>query len=739
MRDDLGTTIQYLKGVGPKIAAKLEKLGIETISDLIFYWPRKYIDYTAITQIKGLSNGIFNDQFSVFNQVSSFNIQTIKGKVLGVANKVTSRRQTQITEAVVEDGTGTIKLVWFNQPFLKQSLMAGSEWIFRGKVDYNSFTNEWTMEVLARVKEPCIVPIYPTTAGLSSNYIARLVGSLIDQYCPSLSTPLEINSARTLTSRPPVATSKNILGEFLPQDIITKYELLSLTAAIRQIHQPEDFNQIEAARRRLAFDELFLISLRSRLSKAELKHEQAPVIKFDEDKVRSFVNSLPYELTGDQRKATWQIIKDLNEEKPMNRLLNGDVGSGKTAVAAIASYAVIQSGYRVALMVPTEVLASQHYQTFCGLFSSKNISVGLLTSNSKKTTATQAGPQNANIIIGTHALLQKSVDLSNPGLIIIDEQHRFGVEQRRALLALGQKPKAEGKSPKPKSFGLKPSAEMRPHFLSMTATPIPRTLHLALFGDLDVSVINDKPKNRKEIKTRFVEPYNRTKAYDFIRRQISAGRQAFVVCPLIEESEEENTDLFGLDKKSVVKESERLQKEIFPEFKVAMLHGKMKPKEKDSILSDFATKKFDILVSTSVIEVGIDIPNATVMMIEDAERFGLAQIHQFRGRVGRGEYQSFCFLFSSTRSVKSIERLDSLEKISDGFKLAEIDLLTRGPGDVLGKLQSGRVELKMASFSDKITIEQAGTAAQSVIHDGIEKHHRLRERLAEFESSKHFE
>ncbi|OQA03172.1 MAG: ATP-dependent DNA helicase RecG [bacterium ADurb.Bin400] len=388
-------------------------------------------------------------------------------------------------------------------------------------------------------------------------------------------------------------------------------------------------------------------------------------------------------------------------------------------------------------MAPTEVLATQHYESFQKLFGRfPKVSIGLLTANFKRVN-NLGGPDaekkldkdrvlGAQIVIGTHALLQKNVEFEDLSLVIVDEQHRFGVAQRAALTGL---------------MGSSSDKDLhKPHFLSMTATPIPRTLHLALFGDLDLSLIQEKPKNRKEIKTRYVEPHNRDKAYEFIRKQIQAGRQVFVICPLIEEKEDEDkvvTDLFGLDKKSVVKEYERLSKEIFPEFRVAMLHGKMKPKEKDEILVDYYAGKYHILVSTSVIEVA----NASVMMIEDAERFGLAQIHQFRGRVGRGEHQSFCFLFSNTRSPLALRRLNSLESVADGFRLAEIDLETRGPGDMFGTLQSGQIELKMASFSDRILIEKASEAAARVIEEDrtLSQYSSLKQRFEVFEASKHFE
>lgn len=716
MESGLETKIQFLKGIGPKLAEKMHKLGIETIRDLIFYWPRTYLDYTNISSI------------SQINSISQ--IITIQARIIGISNKLTSRQRMKVMEAMAEDGSGTVKLIWFNQPFLAKLIRPGSEWIFRGKIDYDSFNQTLVMESPTRVKKPCIIPVYPTTAGLSSAYIARLIESL----------KLKVKS----------------LDDFLPEEIIKEYELVSLYEAITKIHTPVDFKAIDEARKRLAFDELFLIALRSRLAKDKLKQENAPTIKIDNKIIGEFVDKLPYELTGDQKKAVNDILSDIKgtvpmwgqstATKPMNRLLNGDVGSGKTVVAAIAAFTVANSGYKVLLMVPTEVLASQHFETFSKLFTDYDISVGLLTSNIKKVSKSWSGadqpsagtnkqvsktaktdPSQANIIIGTHALLQKNVNLENVGLVIVDEQHRFGVKQRALLKE-------------------KTDSQIKPHFLSMTATPIPRTLHLALFGDLDISVISEKPKNRKEIKTRFVEPQNRLKAYDFIRAHVKSGRQIFVICPLIEEKEGDelgitNYELWDQEKKSVMKEYNRLNGEVFPEYRVAMLHGKMKSKEKEEILSDFYHKKYDILVSTSVIEVGIDVPNATIMMIEDAEHFGLAQIHQFRGRVGRGEHQSFCFLFSNSNSQNALVRLHSLENVSDGFKLAEIDLEMRGPGDVFGTMQSGQLELKMAAFSDKMLIEDASKAASELVKTDahLDSYPTIRGKLAEFEASKHME
>jgi len=785
---ELGSKIQYLSGVGPKMAAKLNKLGIVTVSDLIFYYPRAYKDFTKIQRISEIRSLNYGETIS------------IRGKIIGIANKKTSRRHITVTEAVVEDESGSIKIVWFNQPFLTKILTVGREIILNGKFEYNFFSKEVVMESPERTLKPCIVPVYSETAGITSKYISRLVSSIkeqissIDEWLPEhlLHHPEFItryNSQEFKALKDCSCLSSGSQGDGIPKPIRQAqgvseiesqvrddsdgfrddkrgYDLLPIQTALLNIHFPQNSEMIDAARRRIAFDELLMIALRANLSKEELKKESAPKIEISDDQISRFTKSFPYELTGDQKKAAGQILKDLAKPVPMNRLLNGDVGSGKTVVAAIAAYGAIKAGFRVAVMCPTEILAQQHFKTFCGLFNDHNISVGVYTANFKDNfqfkisnlksisnsqiinkKQKESDILNSNIIIGTHALIQKDVELENLGLVVIDEQHRFGVKQRQALLEL------------------RTDEKLKPHFLSMTATPIPRTLHLALFGDLDLSVIREKPKDRKEIKTRFVESKNREKAYDFIRAHIEAGRQAFIICPLIEDKEISNDEflisnqisssksqvqnLFEQDRKSVKAEYEKLQK-IFPDFKIEMLHGKMPAtarsrteggRGKEEIMAEFSEGKIDILVSTSVVEVGIDVPNATVMMVEDAERFGLAQIHQFRGRVGRGEHQSFCFLFSSTMSSVALERMKSLEMTSDGFRLAEIDLEQRGPGAVFGTEQSGMLDLKMANFSDRNLIEEASSAAKEIIEadPDLKNHPALKEKIKNLMENRHLE
>ena len=771
------------------MAAKFNRLGIDTVLDLLFYFPRRYEDYTNITQIKDVISTpsgawvekSYNERSlhygrddKEFGRDDGGWRVTIRGRILGIDNKKTSRRKFTVTEAVVEDGSGTLKVVWFNQPFLKKMLIPGRELILNGKIEYNNFSHEWVMESPNRAIRPSIVPIYGETEGMRSGYISAIVSRIInridgiDEFLP---TPLIQNLKFKIQND----CERSTLG------------LLPIQEAIRNIHQPEDSEKLAEAQRRLAFDELFMISLQANITKEALKKEKAPSIQADRAKLEKFIDNLPFVLTSDQKKSSEQIINDIGRDEPMNRLLNGDVGSGKTVIAAIAAYAAILAGYRVVCMCPTSILANQHYETFNELFKKFNISIGLVTSDRQESSITDiitksklqisnkilnSNKKNkrealkSDIVIGTQALIQKDVDLKNLGLVIVDEQHRFGVAQRAALQKLGrtnnQEAITKNSTPLKEGQGVVESNEyieqsnnnLHPHFLSMTATPIPRTLHLALFGDLDVSIIREKPANRKEIKTRFVEPFNREKAYQFIREHIKAGRQAFIICPLIEVRDEmQNSkfkiqndrehfvlDLFEDDRKTVKQEYEKLQK-IFPEFKIGMLHGKMRSKEKDAVMAEFVANRLNILVSTSVVEVGVDVPNASVMMIEDADRFGLAQLHQFRGRVGRAEHQSFCLLFSSTMIPKARKRLESMETTSDGFKLAEIDLETRGPGSIFGTMQSGMLDLRMASLSDHILISQASEAAKKIAQEDPElgNYPKLRERIEEYLSHKHLE
>ncbi|PIS08043.1 hypothetical protein COT78_00315 [Candidatus Berkelbacteria bacterium CG10_big_fil_rev_8_21_14_0_10_43_13] len=761
MSISLNSPLSELAGLGPKTIEKLKKLGLFTAEDLLFYFPRRYEDYTQITKIGDLGNTKIQETNykqipSPKSQVPSPSVYTIKGTVLGIANKKTRRRGFTITEAQVVDGTGTIKVVWFNQPYLAKMLQVGSSVILNGKIAEDFYGDGFVMESPTRANRPKIVPVYGETEGISSFFIAKIFSKI-----------------------------KHLIGdveEWLPQSLVASTEdqvpskkMLSIQEAIANIHEPKNSMILAMARRRLAFDELFLISLQSQLTKQAISKQRAEKIETDISILQKFIADLPFELTVDQKKSIWQIVKDLEKTRPMNRLLSGDVGSGKTIVAAAAAFVTAKSGMKTILMVPTSILANQHYETFCKLFNDYDIKIGLITSekreinleitkiqetrdkkkpNSKSKVSKQLNNETieqCDILIGTQALIQPNIKIENIGLTIVDEQHRFGVRQREALREVVSTeyrvPSTTDKTHNSK-FKIHNSEKMWPHFLSMTATPIPRTMYLSLFGDLDVSFLVEKPANRKPVKTRVVDEFNRDKAYRFIRELIKHGRQVFVVCPLIEDKSVASTEdrvprknanlqLFEEDRKTVVAESEKLKK-LFPEYQIATLHGRMKAKEKDAVMADFITNKAQILVSTSVIEVGVDVPNAAVMVIEDAERFGLATIHQFRGRVGRSSHQSFCFLFSNSQSEKAMKRLKSLETISDGYKLAEIDLETRGFGSIIGVEQSGILDMKMANFSDTILMKEAGEAAAEIAPE-VARYPRLMEKVNRIGQNSHLE
>jgi ATP-dependent DNA helicase RecG len=551
--------------------------------------------------------------------------------------------------------------------------------------------------------------VYPETEGVSSKYLRWIIKPIIEKI-------------------------KNKIPETLPQEILKKYELLPLKEAIEQIHFPSSIDLAEKAEQRFSFEQIFFISLFNLKKKSEIKKEEAQMIPINEELLKRVEKTLPFELTKAQKKTLNEILKDMEKGSPMNRLLQGDVGSGKTAVAALASINAVKAKAQVVLMAPTEILVKQHFKTFFQMLKTFNLNVGLLTGKedkyyskklhsdtielSRKKILEKTEKGEIDILIGTQALIAgnkkkkdgQKVKFKNLGLVIVDEQHRFGVKQRAALSGKNQ--------------------NKIPHLLSMTATPIPRSLALTVWGDLDLSIIDEMPKNRKKIITEIVPEKQREKTYQFIKEEVKKERQAFVICPRIESEEEEV--------KTVKKEYEYLSQKIFPELKVAMLHGQMNNKEKDKIMKDFRNKKYDILVSTSVIEVGIDIPNATVMMIEGADRFGLAQLHQFRGRVGRSEHQSYCFLLTESNSKKTKERLEAMIKHDSGFKLAEMDLKLRGPGDFFGVRQWGLPDFAMNALKDIKKTKLAREAAEEIFPQ-LEKYPILKRRLEAFEEKVHLE
>lgn len=657
----LSDKIGELDAVAKKLSKKLEKIGIETIYDLIFYYPFRYEKYDSVSLIAELVPG----QEAV-----------VIGKVELLASRRSSRQRKYLVEAMISDESGSIKAIWFNQPWLAKTLKAGDVIMVYGRVSGETFSPYFSSPNYERPRKngsaPGILPVYPLTAGITSRQISSLAALAISRYSDAIDDPL-------------------------PAYILKNNDLPDLIWAIRQIHFPEKSENIVLARRRLAFDELFLLQLWSQLARRELKRSQAPQIKFNEQKIKEFVNSLAFDLTLDQKRAAWEVIQDMGKGEPMNRLLEGDVGSGKTAVAVLAMYNNALSGWQTALMAPTEILASQHYQTISKLLGNSGLNVGLFTRNqktingesvSKKDFLARCADGGLDIAIGTHALIYDGIEFNRLALVIIDEQHRFGVKQRQRL---------------------KEKTSLVPHFLSLTATPIPRTMALIAYGDLDISLLRQMPQGRLPIITKVVSPQQRSLAYDFIGKQIAAGRQVFVICPLINPS-----DKLGV--RSVNEEYKKLDKEVFPNLSVGLLHGRLKSEEKEAVMAGFVRGEIKILVSTSVIEVGVDVPNASVMMIEGSERFGLAQLHQFRGRVGRGKYQSYCFLFSDASDEKANSRLDFLAKSSDGFRLAEYDLSVRGGGSFYGTEQSGFDSgLKLADINDIDLVKKSSEAVKSFL------------------------
>ena len=686
---------------------KLEKLGLSTVRDLLWHIPSRYIDFSHIYQIKDLKPEVE---------------ATVRGIIQSINTRYIWRnRRMTITNAVVSDETGSIEIVWFNQPYLTQTLkqdkeinIAGIATLRNNKLlftnpAYELITSGGTTKHTGR-----IVPIYPETKGLTSKGIRYLIQIIFD-------------------TLPPVA-------ETLPETVLEAASLPDINTALHRIHFPKTQKDITAARKRFAFEELFLLQLHNLLQRMQLASQQSPIISVTESEMHNLTARLPFNLTASQQEALNDITRDIGRSQPMNRFLQGDVGSGKTIVAALAAIASATHGYQITFMVPTSILAQQHYKTLLKFFSYFEGGIGLLTNadarmyygensttdttKKKLTDAIENG--TLKIIIGTHALIQKNITFSNLGLIIIDEQHRFGVNQRAALTKSGS---------------------TTPHFLSMSATPIPRTLSLTIFGDLDISLITELPKNRKPVTTKVVDPNKRQAAYIFIKQQVRDGRQVFVVCPRITAPEHSDTDTLDarkrtwLEVRNVEEEYEKLSRTIFPNLRIAMLHGKLNAEEKNEIMKQFTQGNIDILVSTSVIEVGIDVPNATIMMIEGAERFGLAQLYQFRGRVGRGEHQSYCLLFTDTHTPATHARLASVARAKNGFELAEEDLKLRGPGEFLGSSQTGMPDIAMQALQNPEFIKDARNAAQVIVHKDrtLTIYPKLKERLERFTQRVHGE
>ncbi len=640
--------------MGEAQAKKFAILGIKTIGDLIDYYPRRYEDYSVVTPIGDLRPDAVTIE-AVIKQA--------KGRYV--------RRGMHITEAIASDSTGSVRLIWFNQPYRAAALKAGQKYFISGQFELSHQRFSIINPSVERVSDlPVnagrILAVYRETKGLTSRQIR-----------------LAVHEAREV-----IAT----IPETLPAKLIKEQKLLSRSEALSIIHAPEAAEQLETARRRLGFEEVFQLSLASLLNKRENQSETALAIGFKEKLARDFVGSLPFKLTDAQRRTIWQIYQDLQKEYPMNRLVEGDVGSGKTVVATMAALMALAQDWQVALMAPTELLARQHADTIhkllkpLGMEAKVVLLVGSLTA-AQKTKARQAiASGKAGFVVGTQALIQEQVDMHKLALIVIDEQHRFGVEQRKTLMS---------------------KAGHMPHVLSLTATPIPRSLALTLYGELDISVLNEKPVGRQAIKTEIVSPNSKAQLYAAIDEHLEAGKQMFVVCPLI-------TDSTVLDANSAEKVYDQLSKKEFKHRRIGLLHGKLKPADKQAIMEQFVQHELDILVSTTVIEVGVDVPNASIMLIESAERFGLAQLHQLRGRVGRSDDQGYCYLMLSDSQAPT-RRMRALESSNDGFKLAELDLEIRGPGAIYGTSQHGQLDLRIAKLTDTKLIASARNAAQTLL------------------------
>ncbi len=682
-KDPNKVDVMYVKGVGPKVAYMLNKLGIYTTNDLICYFPRKHVDYSSRTLIRDLKEGETTTVFGYITGISIYN----------------SPKGLSITKVQVTDESGKLELTFFNakankyvQERMRSQFPKNSGIMLSGTVKRDSYTNRLTFDKptysimtgefltgenknlnLAR-----IVPIYTVCENLNIKTLRKAIYNAIETY-------------------------KDHIINIIPDEIRERIGLMDKREAVEQIHFPETMEKLEQARFTLVFEELFLLQLKLVRLREANSHKSALTLKIKEDGlVQKFIHSLPFELTGGQKKAVNEILSDLNSDKPMARLLQGDVGSGKTVVATIMLLAGVENGYQGALMAPTEILAQQHYNNLVQWLTPLGLSVGLFLGSQGKRVREKFQKDllngQTNIAVGTHALIQDSINFNNLGAIVVDEQHRFGVKQRNVL--------------KKKSNN--------PQMLTMTATPIPRTLAMTVHGDLDLTIIDELPKGRLPIKTSLTTSHRGV--YELMEKEINSGRQAYVVYPLIEESE-------TLSAKAATIEAEKLQNEVFPQYKVGLLHGKLKNDEKEQVMSDFKNKKYDILVSTTVVEVGVDVPNATVMVIENAERFGLSQLHQLRGRVGRNELQSYCVLVTASKSQETRDRLSIMTQTNDGFVIAEKDLQIRGPGEFLGTRQSGLPDLILSDIvKDAKILELARQEAINLVKSGnVDKYPLLEE------------
>ncbi len=678
----LEADLTVLQGVGPRHAQTLGKLGLHTLGDMLYYFPRRYEDYSQLKPIKSLWYG---EQVTVIGMVDSVHTRPIKGG------------KQQLVEAVLSDGTGALRLSWFNQPWIANRLKGGAAISVSGRIEQYlgrlvMNNPDWEPVETENLHTNRIVPIYSLTEKVTQKWLRNLMNQVVTHWAPRVT-------------------------DHLPEGLRASADLLELGDALLQAHFPDSQEILKSARERLAFDEIFFLQVGVLQQKREWQSVTARIFDVPDEWIEARVAGLPFELTGAQSRALSDLLVDLGSGRPMNRLLQGDVGSGKTVVAVLAAAIVTHAGAQAAVMAPTSILAEQHFQTFSQLLSGEGgllpeEAVRLLIGDTPQAEkeAIRAGLEDGSVkvVVGTHALLEDPVQFHDLQLAVIDEQHRFGVEQRAALRTKGS----------------------TPHLLVMTATPIPRSLALTLYGDLDLSVMDEMPAGRQPVATHVLLPKERERAYSLIRSQIKAGAQAFIIYPLIEESE-------NIDARAAVDDYETLSTEIFPELELGLLHGRLRADEKDEVMRKFRDRQYHILVSTTVVEVGVDVPNASVMMIEGANRFGLAQLHQLRGRVGRGSDQSYCLLIPDHEDAAENERLQAMTESGDGFVLAERDLQQRGPGEFLGTRQSGYTSgLQMASLTDLAMIEKARSHALKLFEQdaGLEKpeHALLAEALGRF-------
>lgn len=699
----------------------LQKLGIRTIEDLLYHFPVRYGDTSKMQNIGSLVAG---ETVAIFGKISK--LKTSKAFI----------KKIPMAEAFIEDESGKIKAIWFHQPYLAKMISEGALVKAEGKVSERKgelYMSNPKIETVSRLpigvgdslfgehgESYTLYPVYAESRGITSNWLFHKIQKVFNL---------------------------GILDEItdpIPDDILKKYNLPSLKTSLIWIHSPHREKDAESARKRFAFEEIFFIQLEKQKEKFEYRKNPAPVIDKSEKDLENFIGRFPFKATSAQKKAISDILADFKKGQAMSRLLEGDVGSGKTAVAAVAVYATATTrpkgqdfgSLEVAYMAPTEILATQHFESFIKYFSYLNISIGLITGSGCRKFPSKINPLGwtdisrtqllkwvANgeipILIGTHALIQKTVNFKNLALVIIDEQHRFGTAQRQKLT--------------------KKSA-LAPHLLSMTATPIPRTLALTIYGDLDLTLLDEMPEGRKKIITEIVLPSDRDKTYEKIREELKAGRQAYVICPRIDEPDPAKE--MALLAKSVKEEAKRLKRDIFPEYEISILHSKMKPSEKEKVMSDFKDKKVDILVATSVVEVGVNVPNATVIVMEGAERFGLAQLHQLRGRVIRSNHQAYCYVFADTKTDKTLNRLKALKEAKNGFELAEFDLKFRGTGELYGQKQWGISDIGMEAIKNIKMVEAARAEAKNIVEkdSSLSAYPLLQQKLSHRQSeSIHFE